>query len=126
MFINGIKFLLTVSRNIDFVTAQYVLRKKYSGYIKPIEVVCNMYAKRGFAVTTILANPEFKHLETFLDKMVVALGISLQTVTQFNQPSMSLPKTSMLRKQKKRSVLSRTAPDPCDLPFPCSKRFHEC
>ena len=48
MFINGIKFLLTVSRNIDFVTAQYVPSKKYSGYIKPIEAVCNMYAKRGF------------------------------------------------------------------------------
>ena len=45
MFINGIKFILTVSRNIDFVTAQYMPSKKYSGYIKPIEMVCNMYAK---------------------------------------------------------------------------------
>ena len=45
MFINGIKFLLTVSRNIDFVTAQYVPSKKYGGYIKPIKMVCNMYAK---------------------------------------------------------------------------------
>ena len=43
MFINGIKFLLTVSQNIDFVTAQYVLSKKYSRYIKPIEAVYNMY-----------------------------------------------------------------------------------
>ena len=68
MFINGIKFPLTVSRNIDFVTAQYVPSKKYSGYIKPIEMVCNMYAKRGFAVTAIHPNPGFKHLETFLDK----------------------------------------------------------
>ena len=68
MFINGIKFLLTVSQNIDFVTAQYVPSKKYSGYIKPIETVCNMYAKREFAVTAILAAPKFKHLETFLDK----------------------------------------------------------
>ena len=68
MFINSIKFLLTVSLNIDFIIAQYVLSKKYSGYIKPIEMVCNMYAKRGFAVTAILADPEFKHLETFLNK----------------------------------------------------------
>ena len=68
MFINGIKFLLTVSWNIDFVTAQYVPSKKYSEYIKPIEMVCNMYTKRGLAVTTILADPEFKHLETFLEK----------------------------------------------------------
>ena len=55
-------------KNIDFVTAQYVPSKKYSGYIKLIEIVCNIYAKRGFAVTAILADPEFKHLETFLDK----------------------------------------------------------
>ena len=68
MFIIGIKFLLTVSRNIDFVTAQYVPSKKYSGYIKQIEMVCNMYGKRGFAVTAILADSEFKHLETSLDK----------------------------------------------------------
>ena len=59
MFINGIKFLLTVSWNIDFITAQYIPSKKYSGYINPIEVVCNMYAKRGFYVTAILADPEF-------------------------------------------------------------------
>ena len=39
MFVNGIKFLLTVSRHIDFVTAQYVPSKRYSGYIKPIEMV---------------------------------------------------------------------------------------
>ena len=68
MFINGIKFLLTLSPNIDFVTAQYVPSKNYSGYIKPIEMVCNMYAKRGFVVTAILVDPEFKHLENFLNK----------------------------------------------------------
>ena len=74
MFVNGIKFLLTVSRNIDFVTAQYVPSKKYSGYIKPIEAVCNMYAKRGFSVTTILADAEFQHLETFLNKTGGRIG----------------------------------------------------
>ena len=74
MFINGIKFLLTVSRHIDFVTAQYVPSKKYSGYIKPIEMVCNMYAKRGFVVTAILADPEFKHLENFLNKSGEHIG----------------------------------------------------
>ena len=74
MFINGIKFLLTVSWNIDFVTTQYVPSKKYSGYIKPIEMVCNIYTKRGFAVTAILANPEFQRLESFLDKSGGRIG----------------------------------------------------
>ena len=74
MFISGIKLLLTVSRNIDFVTAQYVPNKKYSGYIKPIEMVCNMYAKRGFSVTSILADPEFKHLKNFHNKSRGCIG----------------------------------------------------
>ena len=51
IFVNGLKFLLTVFQHINFVTAQYVPSKKYSGYIKPIEMVCNMYTKRGFVVT---------------------------------------------------------------------------
>ena len=74
MFINGIKFLLTVSQNIDFVTAQYVPSKKYGRYIKSIEMVCNTYAKRGFVVTAILADPEFKHLENFLNKSGGRIG----------------------------------------------------
>ena len=74
MFINGIKFLLTVSQNIDFITAQYVLSKKYSGHIKPIKMVCSMYAKRGFAIAAILVNPKLKHLETFLDKIGGRIG----------------------------------------------------
>ena len=74
MFVNGIKFLLTVSRHVDFVTAQYVPNRKYNGYIKPIEMVCNMYTKRGFVVTAILADPEFKHLDNFLNKSGKRIG----------------------------------------------------
>ena len=74
MFVNDITFLLTVSRHIDFVTAQYVPSKKCSGYIKPIEMVCNMYAKRGFVVTAILADPKFNHLQNFLNKSGECIG----------------------------------------------------
>ena len=74
MFVNGIKFLLTVSRHIDFVTAEYVPSKKYSGYIKPIEMVYNIYAARGFVVTVILVDPEFKHLENFLNNRGRRIG----------------------------------------------------
>ena len=74
MFVNGIGFLLTVSQHIDFVTAQYVPSKKYIGYIKPIEMVYNMYAKRGLVVTSILADSEFKHPENFLNKSGDRIG----------------------------------------------------
>ena len=74
IFVNDIKFLLTMSRHIDFVTSQYVPNKKYSGYVKPIEMVCNMYATRGFMVTIILTDPKFKHLENFLNKSGRRIG----------------------------------------------------
>ena len=74
MFVNGIKFLFTVSQHIDFVIAQYVPSKKYSGYIKPIEMFCNMYVKRGFVVTAMFADPKFKHLENFLNKSGERIG----------------------------------------------------
>ena len=37
-------------------------------------MVCNMYAKRGFIVTAILVDPEFKHLENFLNKSGECIG----------------------------------------------------
>ena len=35
---------------------------------------CNMNAKRGFSVTTILADPEFQHLKSFLNKTGGRIG----------------------------------------------------
>ena len=89
MFVNGIKFLLIVSWHIDFVTAQYVPSKKYSEYIKPIGMVCNMYAKRGFVVTAILVNPEFKHLETFLNISGESIGYIVQN-SNLVKPSINI------------------------------------
>ena len=37
-------------------------------------MVCNIYAKRGFVVTAILADPEFKHLENSLNKSGDRIG----------------------------------------------------
>ena len=81
MFINCIKFLLTVSWHIDFVTAKYVPSKKYTWYIKPIEMVCNMYTKRWFVVIANLADPRFKHSENSSTRAVNALATLPQIAT---------------------------------------------
>ena len=67
MFICGIKFFLTVSRKIDFVTATYVPNKTYKTYIDVLESICTMYARRGFFVTAVFADPEFKTFESYLN-----------------------------------------------------------
>ena len=103
MFINGIKFLLTVSRHIDFVTAQYVPSKKYGGYIKPIKIVCNMYAKRGFVITAILADPEFKHLENFLKKSGGHIGYIAPNSNSI-QPSINVTAKNEHVKEAERKI----------------------
>ena len=55
-------------RLVDRLAGRLVGRLVNSIYIEPIEMVCNMYAKRRLFVTTLLADPEFKHLESFLNQ----------------------------------------------------------
>ena len=59
MFVSGVKFFLTMSRDVDFVTAAPINDKKYSTYVTRLEEVLTMYARRGFFVKAIFADPEF-------------------------------------------------------------------
>ena len=48
-----------------------------------------MYTKRGFVVTAILADPEFKHLENFLNKSGGRIGYIALNVNSV-QPSINV------------------------------------
>ena len=80
MFVCGVKFLLTVSRHLDLVTAEYIADKKYKTYVNTIETICTTYARRNFFVTVIFVDPEFKTLENYLDQTHSHIGY-----TNFNQ-----------------------------------------
>ena len=103
MFVNGIKFLLAVSWHIDFVTAQYVPSKKYSGYIKQIEMVCNMYTKREFVVTAILVEPEFKHLVNYFNKSGERIGFIFPNGNSV-EPSINVTGKNKHIKEAKRKI----------------------
>jgi hypothetical protein len=62
MFVDGIPFLMTNSRNIKFNTSEYVPQRTKPILIKSLNKVLNIYHKRGFKVITTLMDNEFAPL----------------------------------------------------------------
>ena len=126
MFINGIKFLLTVSRNIDFLQPNTCRARSTMGTSSQSKWFVTCMRREDLLSQLFLLIPNSNILRLSLTRVVDASDILSQTVTQLNQPSTSLPRTNTSKKQKERFVLSRKALDQCDLPFPCSVIFPKC
>jgi hypothetical protein len=62
MYVNGMQFLTTISKNIHYRTAQYIASKSPLEYAKTLKEVLNVYKKGGFKVTHIFCDNEFKPL----------------------------------------------------------------
>ena len=60
MFVNKIPFLITISRNIHFGTVEELPNRKLQTVKEKLKNVINIYAHRGFNVSTILADGEFE------------------------------------------------------------------
>ena len=59
MFVSGIPFLVTFSRNINFRTAECVPRRTAELLAKSIKKVISLYARGGFIVNLALMHKEF-------------------------------------------------------------------
>jgi hypothetical protein len=62
MFINGLPFMVSISRKIKFTTVKYLLGRKQINLVKSIRKIINLYRKRGFTVDTALMDREFECL----------------------------------------------------------------
>ena len=62
MFVNKLPFMVTISRNIKFCTAELILDQKQETLFAAIKAVRNIYAKRGFAAKFILMDGQFEVL----------------------------------------------------------------
>eukprot|EP00804_Cyclotella_cryptica_P027713 CCRYP_010317-RA/>CCRYP_010317-RA protein AED:0.22 eAED:0.22 QI:0/-1/0/1/-1/1/1/0/146 len=60
MKVNGIPFLMTISRHIKFGSAGKLDNMSNSTIINHFKVVLGVYASRGFCVTVILADNQFE------------------------------------------------------------------
>jgi hypothetical protein len=62
MFVNGLPFMVSISRKIKFTTVEYLLGRKKNHLVKSIRKIINLYRKRGFTVDTALMDREFEFL----------------------------------------------------------------
>ena len=57
--VNGLWFLTTISRNIYYRTAQFVIKKEATEYLEAIKEIIAIYNQAGFRMVKILADNEF-------------------------------------------------------------------
>ena len=65
MFVNKIPFLITVSRNIKFVTIEDLPNRQVTTIREKLRAVLRLYRHRGFHITSILGDQEFEPLREF-------------------------------------------------------------
>lgn len=78
MYLNGIAFLISISRALKFCTAEALENRKGDTLLTGIKRIKMIYARRGFLANRALGDNEFSHLETGLSGM----GMALNTVAR--------------------------------------------
>ena len=74
MFINGIAFLVTVSRHIKFGTIEAIISRKRAHLLAAIKSVAQVYQHAGFKVTMALMDGEFEMLRGDLADINITLN----------------------------------------------------
>ena len=74
MYINGITFLVTVSRHIKFGTVKPLVSRKQMHLFAGIRSVAQIYQRAGFKVTAALMDGEFETLRGDLADLNIALN----------------------------------------------------
>ena len=67
MYIQKLTFLVTISKNLKFVTIQFIKHRSKEDLIGGIKSVLATYNKAGFQVATLHVDPEFKHISEELE-----------------------------------------------------------
>jgi hypothetical protein len=65
-FVDGTPFLVTLSRNIKFVTVEHLPVRTANALVKHIKRVLHVYGRGGFSVRTILMDGEFEKIKGLL------------------------------------------------------------
>ena len=78
MFVNKLPFFVTISRNIKFCTAELLPNQSNKTFVTAVRHVHQLYAKRGFKITTLLMDGQFEAIRGEL----ADLNITLNTVAR--------------------------------------------
>ena len=71
MFVNGLPFLVTFSRNIRLTTIEYLPSRTAYQLTENISKVVKLYARVGFTIRTTLMDMDFEKLVDRIDNIEV-------------------------------------------------------
>ena len=63
MFVNGVAFLMTLSRRIRLVTAEHIPTRTAKQLSSSLDKIVRLYTRGGFTVKVILMDQEFDKVE---------------------------------------------------------------
>ena len=75
MFINGIRFINTISIHVNFMTSEHIPNAEASTLQESIRQVKQIYMQRGFKITNILTDGKFICIRDNLSKLQINLNI---------------------------------------------------
>ena len=76
MYRNGITFIMTISKGINFCTAELIKNEKANTIAKSINQVLKLYNNRGFNIQNIMADWQFEKIRRLLDGSGTNLNIT--------------------------------------------------
>ena len=79
-YVQGLVFLLTVSRNLKFPTVGHVKNRSKRTMVEGINRTRNMYTSRGFIITNIHADPEFHFIRDDMLPSILNLAAAREHV----------------------------------------------
>ncbi len=71
MFVNGIAFVVTVSRGLKFITAHHLPSREAKDLADSIRETIKIYQRGGFKVQTLLMDWEFEKIRSLLPEVLV-------------------------------------------------------
>ncbi|KAL7472715.1 hypothetical protein ACHAXS_013110 [Conticribra weissflogii] len=71
MFVSGLAFVVTVSRDIKFITTHYLLSKTSDDLAQSLQETIKLYQRGGFKVQTLLMDGEFEKVKSRIPEVVV-------------------------------------------------------
>ena len=80
-FVDGIPFLLTLSRGVKFVTAEFCPCRTAKQLVKQLKRVLQVYSRAGFTVRYVLMDGEFEKLKDELPSIVTNTTAAKEHVT---------------------------------------------
>jgi hypothetical protein len=103
LFVDGFAFVSTVSRNIHFITAEYIPKRTILTQVLPcLRRVNNIYRARGFRITAVHADEEFPSL---CDPLLALNGIQLN-IAATNEHVPEIERAIRTIKERNRTTVS--------------------